>query len=66
MTHEKTLTLIIRILEDCLENDYSSEELRSKIRDILQLLGGSDGRRLQGRAHRLTNGLYPDFESESL
>ncbi len=38
MTNEKTLTLIIRILEECLENDYSSEELRSKIRDILRLL----------------------------
>ncbi len=35
---EKTLTLIIRILEECLENEYSAEELRSRIRDILRLL----------------------------
>ena len=39
MMSKKTLTMIIRILEECLENDYSAEELRSKIQDILRLLG---------------------------
>jgi hypothetical protein len=39
MFNQHTLTLIIRLLEDCLEQDYSVEELRSKIREILKLLG---------------------------
>ena len=39
MINRKTLTLIIRLLEECLEKDYTLEELRSKIRDILELLG---------------------------
>ncbi len=38
MLSERTLTLIIRLLEECLEQDYAAEELRSKIRDILKLL----------------------------
>lgn len=38
MIVERTLTLIIRMLEDCLEHEYTAEELRSKIRDILRLL----------------------------
>ena len=39
MIREKTITLIIRILEECLEEEYTVEELRSKIRDILKLFG---------------------------
>jgi hypothetical protein len=39
MISQKTLTLIIRILQECIEKDYTPEELRSKIREILQLLG---------------------------
>jgi hypothetical protein len=39
MINQKTLTLIIRLLEECLEQEGSVEELRSKIRDILTLLG---------------------------
>ena len=39
MVNIKTITLIIRLLEECLAEDYSPEELRSKIRDILKLLG---------------------------
>jgi len=38
MLSERTLTLIMRLLEECLEQDYAAEELRSKIRDILKLL----------------------------
>lgn len=37
MMSEKILTLIIRILEECLEQEYSVEEIRSKLRDILRL-----------------------------
>jgi hypothetical protein len=51
MISERTLILIIRILEECLENDYSAEELRDKIRDMLKLIN---------------NGLYSDFQFESL
>jgi hypothetical protein len=39
MISAKRLTLIVRLLEECLEEEYSPEELRSKIRDILKLLG---------------------------
>lgn len=39
MISQRTLTLIIRILQECIEKDYTPEELRSKIREILQLLG---------------------------
>jgi hypothetical protein len=38
MRVERILTLIIRMLEDCLEHEYTAEELRSKIRDILRVL----------------------------
>jgi hypothetical protein len=55
MFSERTLTLIIRLLEECLENEYSAEELRGKIRDVLKLLIGNnsslDGRHLRGGAH---------------
>jgi hypothetical protein len=43
MLNERTLTLIIRILEECLEAEYSVEELRSRIRDVLRLLGVRSG-----------------------
>ena len=38
---DHTITILIRILEECLEQDYSAEELRSKMRDMLGLLIGS-------------------------
>ena len=41
MPNKKTLILIVRILEECFEHEYSSDELRGKIRDILRLLGVS-------------------------
>ena len=39
MIGQKKLTLIMKLLEECLEQEYSLEELRSKIRDILRLIG---------------------------
>ncbi|MDY0094167.1 MAG: hypothetical protein RBT80_15845 [Candidatus Vecturithrix sp.] len=38
---DHTITLIIRVLEECLEEEYSAEELRSRVRDMLALLVGS-------------------------
>ena len=38
---DHTITILIRILEECLEQDYTAEELRSKMRDMLGLLVGS-------------------------
>ena len=38
---EHTMTLLIRVLEECLEEEYSAEELRSRVRDMLALLIGS-------------------------
>ncbi|GAK61628.1 hypothetical protein U27_01529 [Candidatus Vecturithrix granuli] len=38
---DHTITLIIRVLEECLEEEYSAEELRSRVRDMLALLIGS-------------------------
>ena len=38
---DHTITLVIRVLEECLEEEYSAEELRSKVRDMLALLIGS-------------------------
>jgi len=38
---DHTITLLIRILEECLEQDYAAEELRSRVRDMLALLRGS-------------------------
>lgn len=38
---DHTITLLIRVLEECLEQDYSAEELRSRMRDMLALLIGS-------------------------
>ncbi len=38
MLTQRTLTLIIRLLQECVEQDYTEEELRSKIRDALRLL----------------------------
>ena len=39
MSTKNTLLLLIRLLQECLEEDYTVEELRSKIRDMLRLLG---------------------------
>lgn len=39
MSTKHTLLLLIRLLQECLEEDYTVEELRSKIRDMLRLLG---------------------------
>lgn len=38
LIHINTLNIIIRLLEECLEQSYSVEELHSKIRDILRLV----------------------------
>ena len=54
MIDEHTLTLITRLLEECLEHDYSSEELQSKARDILRLLDGAESH------ESLENGVISD------
>ncbi len=38
MVNSRMVLLIIRMLQECLEEDYGLEELRSKIRDMLRLL----------------------------
>jgi hypothetical protein len=38
MVNRNTLTLLVRLLRECLEENYTAEELRSKIRDALRLL----------------------------
>ncbi len=40
MVDDRTLELIVRLLEECLEHDYNAEELRSKVMDMLRLLNG--------------------------
>ena len=38
MMHDRVIILVIRLLEECLEHQYSAEELRGKMRDMLRLL----------------------------
>ena len=38
MARNKIIILTIRLLRECLEENYTAEELRSKIRDALRLL----------------------------
>ena len=38
MHTDQTLTIIIRLLEDCLEEEQLPEEIRDKLYDILRLI----------------------------
>ncbi len=53
--HNQTEVLIRKLLEECLEQEYTVEEVRSKIREALRMLDGEHGTRVSA-----------DFQSESV
>lgn len=53
MIDERILQLIIRLLEDCLEHEYTSEELRSKVLDMLKLLNGGESHDISESSEQL-------------
>jgi hypothetical protein len=42
MLAPQTILLLIRLLQECLEQDYTVDELRSKMRDMLRLLENNE------------------------
>lgn len=42
MPQAKLVLLLIRLLQECLEQDYTVDELRSKMRDMLRLLENNE------------------------
>jgi hypothetical protein len=47
MPQAKLILLLIRLLQECLEMDYTVDELRSKMRDMLRLLENNEELRIE-------------------